>query len=111
VDVDFAVGHHLICCHGNYGDTLGDVVALLEQSREAVARSVNALTTATYWQIGRRIVESEQAGENRAAYGHAFLQRLTADFTKRLRRGFGVDNLELMRLIFQNSLPTLFPNQ
>ncbi|WP_434668053.1 PDDEXK nuclease domain-containing protein [Paraburkholderia sp. A3BS-1L] len=92
---------------GDYRNTLGDVVVLLEQGRQAAARSVNTLMTATYWQIGRRIVESEQAGENRAAYGHALLQRLSADLTKRFGRGFGVDNLELMRLLFQNYPPAV----
>ena len=77
------------------------------QGRQAAVRSVNTLMTATYWQIGRRIVESEQAGENRAAYGRGLLQRLAADLTKRFGRGFGVDNLELMRLLFQNYPPAV----
>ena len=43
-----------------YGAIHGDIVALLEDARRAAARSVNALMTATYWPIGRRIVEFEQ---------------------------------------------------
>ena len=85
----------------DYGATLGDVLALLEQGRQAAARSINALMTATYWRIGHRIVEFEQGGAGRAAYGQALLQRLSADLTKRFGRGFGVDNLELMRLFYQ----------
>ena len=42
------------------------IVALLEAARAATARSVNAFMTATYWEIGRRIVEFEQGGEGRA---------------------------------------------
>jgi hypothetical protein len=37
---------------------------------------VNALMTATYWEIGRRIVQSEQAGEKRAEYGKLLIKRL-----------------------------------
>lgn len=85
----------------DYGKTLGAVVALLEQGRRAAARSINALMTATYWQIGRRIVEAEQGGRDRAAYGQALLERLAADLTGRFGRGFGADNLELMRLFYQ----------
>ncbi|MGF6767952.1 putative nuclease of restriction endonuclease-like (RecB) superfamily [Paraburkholderia sp. GAS199] len=85
----------------DYGKMLGAVVALLEQGRQAAARSVNALMTATYWQIGRRIVEAEQGGRDRAAYGQALLERLASDLTMRFGRGFGVDNLELMRLFYQ----------
>jgi hypothetical protein len=41
-----------------------DIVALLDAARHAAARSVNALMTASYWEIGRRIVEFEQGGRN-----------------------------------------------
>ena len=61
--------------------------------------------TATYWQIGRRILESEQGGEGRAAYGHAPLQHLSVDLARRFGRGFGADNLELMRLFHQSYSP------
>jgi len=61
--------------------------------------------TATYWKVGRRVVEFEQGGENRAAYGQALLVRLSGDLTKRFGRGFGVDNLELMRLFYQTYPP------
>ncbi|WP_088508880.1 PDDEXK nuclease domain-containing protein [Burkholderia ubonensis] len=84
----------------DYHDTLHDLVRLLEQGRQAAARSVNALMTATYWRIGQRIVESEQGGEERATYGSALLHRLAQDLTARFGRGFGADNLELMRLFY-----------
>ena len=69
-------------------------------SRRASARSVNAIMTATYWEIGRRIVECEQAGERRAEYGAEVLKRLSADLTERFGRGFSRRNLEQMRLFF-----------
>ncbi|SAL74836.1 hypothetical protein AWB69_09249 [Caballeronia udeis] len=89
----------------DYKGIHGDIVAILESSRRAAARSVNALMTATYWEVGRRVVEFEQGGENRAAYGQALLVRLSGDLTKRFGRGFGVDNLELMRLFYQTYSP------
>ena len=64
------------------------IVGLLETARRAAARSVNALMTATYWEIGRRIVECEQGGQERAAYGAALIDRLAADLTRRFGRGF-----------------------
>jgi hypothetical protein len=48
----------------DYAGIHGDIVALLEAARRAAARSVNALMTATYWEIGRRIVEFEQGGKS-----------------------------------------------
>jgi predicted nuclease of restriction endonuclease-like (RecB) superfamily len=78
----------------------GEIVALLEAARRTAARSVNALMTASYWEIGRRIVEFEQGGKERAAYGKALLKRLSADLTAQFGRGFGVDSLESMRLFY-----------
>lgn len=71
-----------------YENTLTDLIELLESSRRAAARSVNAIMTATYWQIGRRIVELEQGGEKRAEYGAAVLKRLSGDLTARFGKGF-----------------------
>ena len=45
---------------GEYRGLLDDVVGLLEAARRTSARAVNAVMTATYWEIGRRIVEVEQ---------------------------------------------------
>ncbi|RWA52946.1 hypothetical protein AU476_15640 [Cupriavidus sp. UYMSc13B] len=56
-----------------------DIVTLLEVARHAAARSVNALMTATYWEIGQRIVESEQAGQERAGYGDILIKPLSSD--------------------------------
>ncbi|MGT2434042.1 PDDEXK nuclease domain-containing protein (plasmid) [Cupriavidus basilensis] len=81
----------------DYSGIRGDIVALLEAARRAVARSVNALMTATYWEIGRRIVEFEQGGQDRAAYGDALIERLSADLTRRFGRGFSRQNLWQMR--------------
>jgi predicted nuclease of restriction endonuclease-like (RecB) superfamily len=74
-----------------------DVVAVLHAARAATVRSVNAMMTASYWEIGRRIVEFEQAGTDRANYGQQLLKRLAADLTARFGRGFGVVNLQQMR--------------
>jgi predicted nuclease of restriction endonuclease-like (RecB) superfamily len=85
----------------DYGGIHSDIVALLEAARHAAARSVNALMTASYWKIGRRIVEFEQSGKGRADYGHAVLKRLSVDLTSRFGRGFSERNLEQMRLFYQ----------
>ncbi len=48
--------------------------------------------TATYWEIGRRIVAFEQNGEARAGYGEALIERLAGDLTHRFGRGFSRQN-------------------
>jgi predicted nuclease of restriction endonuclease-like (RecB) superfamily len=83
-----------------YSGLLGGISELLEAARRASARTVNAFMTATYWEVGRRIVEFEQGGEGRAEYGKELLKRLAEDLTGRHGRGFSVDNLENMRLFY-----------
>lgn len=84
----------------DYNNLLGSVSELLEVARHIAARSVNAILTVTYWEIGRRIVEFEQGGKDRAAYGEALLQYLSHDLVARFGRGFGLSNLKQMRKFY-----------
>ena len=84
-----------------YDTILSEVIDLLESARHASARAVNVFMTSTYWLIGRRIIEWEQAGKERATYGEALINRLSADLTKRFGRGFSRQNLQKMRLIYR----------
>lgn len=84
----------------DYSGVHAGIVALLELARGAASRSVNALMTATYWEIGRRIVDFEQGGERRAAYGEALVKRLGEDLGRQFGRGFGSRNLAQMRAFF-----------
>jgi predicted nuclease of restriction endonuclease-like (RecB) superfamily len=83
-----------------YDVLLVDVARVIEEARRAAARSVNAAMTATYWLIGQRIVEEEQAGSARARYGEALLDRLSSDLARRFGRGFSVRNLRQMRAFY-----------
>lgn len=83
-----------------YAGLVDGIGALLEEARRSSARAVNTLLTATYWQIGRRIVEHEQQGEASATYGTALLRRLATDLTARFGRGFGWRNLFQMRAFY-----------
>jgi len=87
--------------HRQYGRLLADVSGLLEQARRTAVRSVNAVLTSVYWQIGQRIAEHEQGGKQRAKYGRELLVRLGEDLTKRYGRGFSWRNLYQMRLFYQ----------
>jgi len=83
-----------------YQDIQAGIVTLLESARAAAARSVSAVMTATYWEIGRHIVAFEQGGEQRAEYGEALIRHLAADLTRRFGRGFGFVNLTQMRRFY-----------
>jgi predicted nuclease of restriction endonuclease-like (RecB) superfamily len=84
-----------------YETILADVAGLLEAARRTSARAVNAVMTATYWEVGRRIVEFEQGGAERAGYGKKLIERLSVDLGRRFGRGFGVVNLTQMRRFYQ----------
>ncbi|MDN7879146.1 PDDEXK nuclease domain-containing protein [Burkholderia aenigmatica] len=83
-----------------YAGVHSGIVELLEVARHAAARTVNALMTASYWEIGRRIVEAEQQGRRRAGYGEQLIERLANDLTGRFGRGFSRQNLQQMRSFF-----------
>ena len=67
----------------DYGGLLTGISDLLDQARRMSARTVNNILTATYWEIGRRIVEYEQGGKARAEYGEELLKRLGEDLSAR----------------------------
>jgi hypothetical protein len=84
----------------HYDSVLRDISSVIDAARKSAARSVNCIMTAAYWLVGRRIVESEQKGEKRAAYGQELLKRLSVDLGQRFGRGFGVDNLQRFRAFY-----------
>lgn len=77
-----------------------NICNLLENARKSAGRAVNAILTASYWEIGRRIVEFEQKGRKRAEYGSGLLSRLSSDLVKKFGRGFSERNLQQMRLFY-----------
>ncbi len=84
----------------SYRAVCGDVSKIIDAARESAARSVNAAMTAAYWLVGRRIVEFEQSGEDRAEYGAALIERLAEDLTVQFGRGFSRQNVQNMRLFY-----------
>ena len=88
-----------------YRSVFGDVSKIIDAARDSAARSVNAAMTAAYWLVGRRIVEFEQSGEDRAEYGAALIERLAEDLTGRFGRGFSLQNIYNMRLFYLSYQP------
>jgi predicted nuclease of restriction endonuclease-like (RecB) superfamily len=84
----------------DYNKIRAGIVELLKTARTSAARNVNSIMTAVYWEIGRRIVETEQAGAVRANYGDELIKQLANDLSAQFGRGFGVVNLSQMRRFF-----------
>jgi predicted nuclease of restriction endonuclease-like (RecB) superfamily len=73
---------------------------LVLSARQAVARGVNLLQVHTNYEIGRRIVEREQGGADRAQYGKEVIKELAERLTSELGNGFSKSNLEYMRRFY-----------
>ncbi len=80
---------------------VAEIAREIEAARGQVRQAVNSAMVQSYWQIGRLIVEHEQAGESRAAYGKQQLQALSQQLTERLGKGFDVRNLRNMRSFYE----------
>ena len=83
-----------------------EIRAVLESARSSAYRAVNTAMAQAYWQVGRLVVEHEQGGKGRAAYGEAVLEDLSRRLAADFGRGFDPSNLRYMRLFLQR-----FPNR
>ncbi|MBT2341771.1 MULTISPECIES: PDDEXK nuclease domain-containing protein [Pseudomonas] len=80
---------------------ISELGELIRQARQKVLRAVDTLQVQTCWQIGRHIVEFEQGGAERAAYGKRLLPTLAIELTTRFGKGFDERNLRHMRDFYQ----------
>lgn len=80
-----------------FAPLLGTLRQLIADSRQQVLRAVDVVQVQTYWHIGRHIVEFEQGGAQRAAYGKRLLPQLGQALSAEFGRGFDATNLRHMR--------------
>jgi len=85
---------------------LSAIRQIIEQARQWVHQTVNSEMVQAYWHIGRLIVEDEQQGQQRAAYGKQQLQQLSEQLTREFGKGFDASNLRNMRSFY-----LCFPNR
>lgn len=81
-------------------DFFDDIRELIVSARTTVARGVDLVQVHTNFEIGRRIVEQEQKGKNRAAYGEEILQTLAERLSSEFGKGFSLSNLKSMRQFY-----------
>ena len=65
-----------------------DIKQILAQARQKVYAALNVAMVEAYWQIGKKIVEEEQNGKQRAAYGKAIINNLSTALTAEFGKGF-----------------------
>ena len=87
----------------DYRTLLEQISGTYTQGRVRAMQTVNGQLVATYWQVGRHIVEFEQGGKIRADYGKALLASLARDLCLRHGKGFSRSNLIRIRQFYQAS--------
>ena len=83
-----------------YQQLLAQISDTYTQGRVRAVQAVNAQLIDAYWEVGRHIVEFEQAGQVRADYGKALISNLATDLGLRHGKGFSRSNLVYMRLLY-----------
>lgn len=78
-----------------------EIKKILQQARNKVYQTANSTMVETYWQIGKRIVEEEQNGKERAEYGKNLIQTLSKRLFQEFGKGFSETNLEQMRKFYK----------
>ncbi|MEI7579757.1 MAG: PDDEXK nuclease domain-containing protein [bacterium] len=84
----------------NYSTLIETIGSILKIGKNNAYQSINHILTQTYWEIGKQIVEFEQKGKERAAYGEELIKKLSNDLTKQFGKGFSVQNLERIRKFY-----------
>src|SRR5690606_31422865 len=85
---------------------IADVIAIIEEGRRKAYHAVNTSMVEAYWLTGKRIIEEEQNGQERAAYGKEVVKMLSQQLTASFGRGFSETNIRSFRLFYLT-----FPNQ
>lgn len=77
-----------------------EIKELVNSAKQRVVTSINIAMVYTYYEIGRRIVEQEQKGSNKANYGEELLIQLSSELTKEFGKGYSLTNLKLIRKFY-----------
>ena len=87
-------------------DVYAEISSLLKEARKNIVSNINTTMTKTYFLIGKRIVEEEQNGNERATYGKNLIKNLSKKLTNEFGKGFSERNIEQMRKFYKTySIP------
>ena len=81
-------------------DIYDEISNLLKEARKSIVSNINTTMTKTYFLIGKRIVEEEQNGNERAVYGENLIKTLSKRLTEEFGKGFSKTNLKQMKSFY-----------
>lgn len=79
---------------------VSDIQQILELARQKSYSAINSAMVEAYWLVGKRIVEEEQNGEERAKYGKFVIKSLATELTENFGKGFSERNLRNFRQFY-----------
>jgi len=79
---------------------ISEIKKILKDARQKAYTAVNSAMVEAYWEIGRRIVEEEQNGKERAEYGKEILQNLSKELTEEFGKGYSYRTLREIRQFY-----------
>ena len=79
---------------------ISEIKKILKNARQKAYIAVNSAMVEAYWEIGRRIVEEEQNGKERAEYGKEILQNLSKELTEEFGKGYSYRTLREIRQFY-----------
>ncbi|MDE7438526.1 MAG: PDDEXK nuclease domain-containing protein [Muribaculaceae bacterium] len=79
---------------------IDEIKSLVKKGRLEAYAAINQCMIATYWEIGKRIVEEEQRGKNRAQYGKKIIKTLSETLTLEFGEGFSPRYLRAFRQFY-----------
>ena len=79
---------------------INEIKTILKNARQKAYTAVNSAMVEAYWEIGRRIVEEEQNGKERAEYGKEILQNLSKELTEEFGKGYSYRTLREIRQFY-----------
>ena len=79
---------------------INEIKTILKNARQKAYTAVNSAMVEAYWEIGRRIVEEEQNGKERAEYGKEILQNLSKVLTEEFGKGYSYRTLREIRQFY-----------
>lgn len=92
-------------------DFIVEIKQIINKARQKAYAAINSAMIEAYWQLGKRIVEQEQQGKDRADYGTQLLKTLSKELTGEFGKGFSVNSLYYYRhfyIAFPKKLPTVW---
>ena len=80
---------------------IDDIRTIITRARNRAYQSINETLIRSNWEIGKRIVEEEQLGKQRADYGIQLIKSISQQLTTEFGSGYSVRNLDYFKQLYQ----------